>query len=91
MLGNARWLGCRWTICWTRPVFNLAADQIVGWSVDGWSGGFPVEVLDGRDAMVAIGMNGELLNAEHGFPGAANHPRRVRLRVGHEMAGPASS
>jgi DMSO/TMAO reductase YedYZ molybdopterin-dependent catalytic subunit len=38
-------------------------------SLDGWTCGFPVEVaLDGRDAMIAIGMNGEALPLEHGFP-----------------------
>ena len=38
-------------------------------SVDGWTCGFPVGVaLDGRDAMIAIGMNGEPLPLEHGFP-----------------------
>ena len=68
LVGNARWLGCRLDDLLDEAGIRLAADQIVGWSVDGWSGGFPVEVLDGRDAMVAIGMNGDLLNAEHGFP-----------------------
>ncbi len=45
------------------------ADQVVGRSVDGFECGFPVEAArDGRDAMVAVGMNGEPLPIEHGFP-----------------------
>lgn len=45
------------------------ADQLVGRSYDDYTCGFPVEnALDGRDAMVAIGMNGEPLPATHGFP-----------------------
>jgi DMSO/TMAO reductase YedYZ molybdopterin-dependent catalytic subunit len=45
------------------------AQQVYSTSLDGWTCGFPVEVaLDGRDAMIAVGMNGEALPLEHGFP-----------------------
>ena len=45
------------------------ADQVVGRSVDGFACGFPVaDALDGRDALVVVGMNGEPLPIEHGFP-----------------------
>ena len=38
-------------------------------SVDGWTCGSPTAVLrDGRDALLAVGMNGEPLPVEHGFP-----------------------
>jgi DMSO/TMAO reductase YedYZ molybdopterin-dependent catalytic subunit len=69
LIGNARWLGV--------PVAELlaeagplpGADQVVSRSVDGWTCGTPTEVLtDGRDALLAIGMNGEPLPPEHGFP-----------------------
>lgn len=69
LIGNARWLGV--------PVKDLldeveplaGADQVVGRSVDGWTCGTPTEVLrDGRDALLAVGMNGEPLPIEHGFP-----------------------
>jgi DMSO/TMAO reductase YedYZ molybdopterin-dependent catalytic subunit len=46
------------------------ADQLFSTSVDGWTAGTPVEaVLDpNRGALLAIGMNGEPLPTEHGFP-----------------------
>ena len=48
---------------------QAGADQLVGRSVDRFTVGFPTEVaLDGRDALVAIGMNGEPLPRRHGFP-----------------------
>jgi len=46
------------------------ADQIFSTSVDGWSAGTPTDVVlrADSDALLAIGMNGEPLPAEHGFP-----------------------
>lgn len=46
------------------------ADQLFSTSVDGWTAGTPVDaVLDpNRGALLAIGMNGEPLPTEHGFP-----------------------
>ncbi len=46
------------------------ADQVFTTSIDGWTCGSPTAVLTdpGRQAMLAIGMNGEPLPIEHGFP-----------------------
>ncbi len=45
------------------------ADQIVARSVDGFTAGTPTVVaMDGRDAMLAVSMNGEPLPLAHGFP-----------------------
>jgi DMSO/TMAO reductase YedYZ molybdopterin-dependent catalytic subunit len=46
------------------------AEQLFSTSVDGWTAGTPlVTVLDpARGAMLALGMNGEPLPLEHGFP-----------------------
>jgi DMSO/TMAO reductase YedYZ molybdopterin-dependent catalytic subunit len=69
LVGNARWSGVRLDALLERAGVRPAAGQVVGRSVDGWTGGFPIEaVLDGRDAIVAVGMNGEPLPARHGFP-----------------------
>ena len=48
---------------------SAKADQLVCRSVDGMTIGAPVaEVMDGRDAMLAVGMNGQALPIAHGFP-----------------------
>jgi DMSO/TMAO reductase YedYZ molybdopterin-dependent catalytic subunit len=69
LIGNARWLGV--------PVKDLldevepldGADQVLSRSVDGFTCGTPTAVLrDGRDALLAVGMNGEPLPVAHGFP-----------------------
>jgi DMSO/TMAO reductase YedYZ molybdopterin-dependent catalytic subunit len=46
------------------------ADQLFGTSVDGWTAGSPVDVVmqADRGALLALGMNGEPLPVEHGFP-----------------------
>ncbi len=45
------------------------AEQVFSTSTDGFTTGTPVSALtDGRDALLAIGMNGEPLPVEHGFP-----------------------
>ncbi|MFI8823385.1 molybdopterin-dependent oxidoreductase [Streptomyces sp. NPDC053431] len=74
LVGNARWLGVRLADllreCGVRPPSaGGPADQLVARSVDGMTIGTPVEaVMDGRDALLAFGMNGEPLPFEHGFP-----------------------
>jgi len=73
-VGNARWIGVRLadllTECGVRPPSKGGrADQLVARSVDGMTIGSPVEdVMDGRDALLALGMNGEPLPFAHGFP-----------------------
>jgi DMSO/TMAO reductase YedYZ molybdopterin-dependent catalytic subunit len=68
LVGNARWLGCRLDELLDEAGIDPSADQVVGRSVDGFTAGFPTALLDGRDALVAVGMNGEPLPIRHGFP-----------------------
>src|SRR5690606_18003616 len=69
LIGNAIWIGVPLAEILARAGVQEGATQIVGRSVDGFTVGFPTEVaLDGRHSMVAIGMNGEPLPAQHGFP-----------------------
>jgi DMSO/TMAO reductase YedYZ molybdopterin-dependent catalytic subunit len=68
LLGTARWLGVRLDDLLADAGIDPAADQIVGRSVDGYTCGFPTAALDGRPALIAIGMNGEPLPLEHGYP-----------------------
>lgn len=68
LVGNARWLGVRLDDLVKEAAPTSQADQVLGHSDDGFTAGFPIAVLDGRDAMVAVGMNDEPLPVEHGFP-----------------------
>ena len=68
LIGTARWMGVRLDDLLAEAGIGPDADQIIGRSVDGYTCGFPVSALDGRDALVAIAMNGEPLPLEHGFP-----------------------
>ncbi len=69
LIGNAKWLG--WPI---RELLAEAgpldgADMVLSRSSDGWTAGTPLSSLtDDRDALLAVGMNGEPLPLEHGFP-----------------------
>ena len=68
LVGNARWLGIRLDDLINEASPRSSADQVMGHSIDGFTAGFPLAALDGRDAMIAIGMNGEPLPIDHGFP-----------------------
>jgi len=69
LIGNALWLG--WPV---RELLAMAgpkagADMVLSTSNDGWTAGTPLEALtDDRDALLVVGMNGEPLPLEHGFP-----------------------
>lgn len=68
-VGNARWQGVHLRDLLDRAGVLPQAEQVFSTSIDGWTCGFPVAAaFDGRDAMIAIGMNGEPLPREHGFP-----------------------
>jgi hypothetical protein len=69
LIGNAVWRGVPLPRLLERAGVQPGATQIVGRSVDNFTVGFPTEkALDGRTAMVAVGMNGEPLPVTHGFP-----------------------
>ena len=69
LVGNATWLGLplREVLARARPL--PGADMVLSTSVDGFTASTPLPVLqDGRNALLAVGMNGEPLPVEHGFP-----------------------
>ena len=68
-VGGARWLGVRLQDLLDRAGVGSEADQIFATDVDGMTISTPLALAtDGRDAMLAVGMNGEVLPREHGFP-----------------------
>jgi DMSO/TMAO reductase YedYZ molybdopterin-dependent catalytic subunit len=68
-IGNARWIGAPLKDLLDEAGVRPGASQIVSRSADGFTVGTPTAIaMDGRDAMLAIAMNGEPLPLEHGFP-----------------------
>jgi DMSO/TMAO reductase YedYZ molybdopterin-dependent catalytic subunit len=69
LVGNAVWQGVPLRDLLDRAGVQEAGEQVVGVSVDGFTAGFPRQLLvDDRTALVAYAMNGELLPARNGFP-----------------------
>ncbi|MFK8022558.1 MAG: molybdopterin-dependent oxidoreductase [Ilumatobacter sp.] len=69
LVGNALWQGVLLKPLLEEAGLQTGAEQLVSRSIDGWTCGSPIEsIMDGRDAMLAFGMNGEPLPAQHGFP-----------------------
>ncbi len=68
-IGNARWLGASLASLLRSAGIRAGADQLLCTSTDGFTSGTPTEViLDGRDALLAVAMNGAPLPFAHGFP-----------------------
>ncbi|MDP1878117.1 MAG: molybdopterin-dependent oxidoreductase, partial [Actinomycetota bacterium] len=68
-IGNAVWRGVLLRDLLDQVGVKSAAEQVYSTSIDGWTCGFPVAAaFDDRDAMIAVGMNGETLPLEHGYP-----------------------
>jgi DMSO/TMAO reductase YedYZ molybdopterin-dependent catalytic subunit len=70
LAGNASWLGypVRELLAQAKPLEG--ADMVLSKSHDGWTASTPLSALTdpNREALLAIGMNGEPLPLEHGFP-----------------------
>jgi DMSO/TMAO reductase YedYZ molybdopterin-dependent catalytic subunit len=68
-IGNAKWLGASLASLLREAGPRAGASQLLCTSADGFTSGTPLSVvLDGRDALVAVAMNGAALPVEHGFP-----------------------
>ncbi|WP_148615258.1 molybdopterin-dependent oxidoreductase [Nocardioides rubriscoriae] len=68
-VGGARWLGVPLQAILDRAKPGSGVDQMVATDFDGMTIGTPYDLLtDGREAIVAVGMNGQELPREHGFP-----------------------
>ena len=68
-VGNALWLGASVASLLRQAGVRAGADQLLCTSADGFTSGTPLQtVMDGRDAMLAVAMNGAALPVEHGFP-----------------------
>ncbi len=69
LISNAWWSGVRLDDLLREAGVQPGADAVKQTSDDGWTCGTPLSALtDGRDAMLALAMNGQPLPIEHGFP-----------------------
>ena len=74
LVSNGRWTGVLLSDVLaeagvSRDKITRASRQLVGRSVDGWTSGFETKLaLDGREALVAFGLNGSELPVKHGYP-----------------------
>ncbi|MCH9701631.1 MAG: molybdopterin-dependent oxidoreductase [Actinomycetia bacterium] len=68
LISNASWIGYRVRDLLASAGVKPDADMVLSRSTDGWTAGTPVEALNAADALLAVGMNGEPLPVEHGYP-----------------------
>jgi DMSO/TMAO reductase YedYZ molybdopterin-dependent catalytic subunit len=69
LIGNAWWSGVRLKDLLEEAGVHSGADAVKQTSDDGWTCGTPLStLLDDRNAMLAVAMNGEPLPIDHGFP-----------------------
>lgn len=69
LIGNALWLGYPIRELLARAKPTADADMVLSRSEDGWTASTPLEALtDDRNSILAVGMNGEQLPLEHGYP-----------------------
>jgi DMSO/TMAO reductase YedYZ molybdopterin-dependent catalytic subunit len=69
LISNAVWTGYRVRDLLAEAGVHPDADMVLSMSIDGFTAGTPVDALtDKRDALLAVGMNGQPLPTEHGYP-----------------------
>ncbi|MDN5859181.1 MAG: molybdopterin-dependent oxidoreductase [Pseudonocardia sp.] len=70
LISTARFVGVELRPLLLEAGIRPGADQMFSTSIDGWYTGTPTDVLlePDRGALLAVGMNGEALPLEHGFP-----------------------
>lgn len=69
LISTARWTGYRVRDILARAGVHADADMLLSTSIDGFTAGSPIDVMtDARDSLLAVGMNGQPLPTEHGYP-----------------------
>lgn len=69
LIATGLWTGYRIADLLARSGVRPEADMVLSTSIDGFTAGTPLEALtDGRDALLAVGLNGEPLPIAHGYP-----------------------
>ncbi|MEE6137218.1 molybdopterin-dependent oxidoreductase [Mycobacterium sp. 050128] len=69
LISTGVWTGYRVADLLAAAGVHANADMVLSTSIDGFTAGTPVQALtDGRDALLAVGLNGQPLPVEHGYP-----------------------
>ncbi|MGB9307037.1 MAG: molybdopterin-dependent oxidoreductase [Mycobacterium sp.] len=69
LISTGVWTGYRVADLLSAAGVHADADMVLSTSIDGFTAGTPVQALtDGRDALLAVGLNGQPLPIEHGYP-----------------------
>ncbi|MCV7402169.1 molybdopterin-dependent oxidoreductase [Mycobacterium fragae] len=69
LISTGVWTGYRVADLLAAAGVHADADMVLSTSIDGFTAGTPVQALtDGRDALLAVGLNGQPLPIEHGYP-----------------------
>lgn len=69
LISTGIWTGYRVADLLAAAGVHKDADMVLSTSVDGFTAGTPVQALtDGREALLAVGLNGQPLPVEHGYP-----------------------
>ena len=69
LISTGVWTGYRVADLLAAAGVRADADMVFSTSIDGFTAGTPVEALtDGREALLAVGLNGQPLPIEHGYP-----------------------
>ncbi|MGO8939863.1 MAG: molybdopterin-dependent oxidoreductase [Mycobacterium sp.] len=69
LISTGIWTGYRLADLLAAAGVHADADMVLSTTIDGFTAGTPVQALsDGRDALLAVGLNGQPLPIEHGYP-----------------------
>jgi DMSO/TMAO reductase YedYZ molybdopterin-dependent catalytic subunit len=69
LISTGMWTGYRVPDLLAAAGVHRDADMVLSTSIDGFTAGTPVQALtDGREALLAVGLNGQPLPIEHGYP-----------------------
>lgn len=69
LISTGIWTGYRLADLLAPAGVHPDADMVLSTSIDGFTAGTPVQALtDGREALLAVGLNGQPLPVEHGYP-----------------------
>ncbi len=69
LISTGVWTGYRVADLLAAAGVHPDADMVLSTSIDGFTAGTPVQALtDGRDALLAVGLNRQPLPIEHGYP-----------------------